>query len=319
MNVLIIRPDAIGDYILFRNCLRFVRLSTKYRHARITILGNPAWRNLAETFDSDYADEWLWQATPQNLFRSSSENLLPAAVWKPRVKARQAPIRQMIADRHFDEILIPQAFANRLLETLADGLSQKIIKGWEIDSGGEPFVFLRNRRITSALTGEHCNVNLNLSLPDPPKRGNNIILFASASHWTRQWPFYDALAQLITAQTPYSVIVEGRPDTPKRTLSDFALHLATAKAVVSNDTMTLHLAAALGIPVIGITNGFSGKNDFWPYPSILDKQIEIISPRTARHMNLAGPFGLALNQILDYRSICSIKPTLVFNRLKAVL
>lgn len=124
---------------------------------------------------------------------------------------------------------------------------------------------------------------------------------------------------MIVEKTPYSAVIEGRPDSPKRTLAEFARYLATAKAVVSNDTMALHLAAALDIPAIGITNGTSGKDDFWPYPPVLEKRIEVITPNVTHHMHIAGPLGLAINQLLDYRAITSITPERVFKKLESVL
>ena len=71
-RVLIVRLDAIGDYVLWRNCLRFMRNRGQYSGAHLTVFGNPAWRDLAETFDADCADEWIWADNKNDLFNKNS-------------------------------------------------------------------------------------------------------------------------------------------------------------------------------------------------------------------------------------------------------
>ena len=93
-NVLIVRLDAIGDYILWRNVLAFIRHSAAYRSSRITVLGNPAWRSLAEGFDAALADEWIWVENRRRLFRMGYENLLPGCIWRRRVEKEQARLRE---------------------------------------------------------------------------------------------------------------------------------------------------------------------------------------------------------------------------------
>ena len=59
-SLLIIRLDSIGDYILFRNFLKTVRNSEKYRSYKITLCGNIIWRDLAEKLDSEFVDTFIW-------------------------------------------------------------------------------------------------------------------------------------------------------------------------------------------------------------------------------------------------------------------
>jgi hypothetical protein len=39
-NLLLIKTDVIGDYILFRNFISEIRKKTKYQNANITLVGN---------------------------------------------------------------------------------------------------------------------------------------------------------------------------------------------------------------------------------------------------------------------------------------
>ncbi len=59
-KLLILKPDAAGDYILVRNFLRILRNSEKYRDYHITFCGNAVYRELVEQFDGDCFDDHLW-------------------------------------------------------------------------------------------------------------------------------------------------------------------------------------------------------------------------------------------------------------------
>lgn len=310
-KVLIVRLDAIGDYILWRNCLRFIRNSGKYRDAHLTVLGNPAWRSLAEAFDADCADEWIWAENRADLFRKSIENLFPYFVWHRRVMQAQEQLRQKLMAHNFDEVISPSAFPDPLLDELVQGIAPTVIGVSNgnpsrkttytrlLDAGEEPFVFLKNRRISEELTGESCAVSLELTLGALPPQNNRVLFFTDASHWTRRWPDrrWRELATLLPAG------LEPQYAVKSRTLAEFVNQVAASTIVVSNDTMALHMAAALNVPAVGVTNGCSGKDSFWPYPDALDKKVVVVSPTRCASGILPGIAG---RQIAQYRALSSI-------------
>ena len=59
-TLLIIKPDAAGDYILMRNFLHSIRTSKRFEGYQITFLGNAVYRNLAMHFDEAEIDEFIW-------------------------------------------------------------------------------------------------------------------------------------------------------------------------------------------------------------------------------------------------------------------
>jgi len=59
-SLLLIRLDAIGDYILFRNYIEVLKKSEKYKEYNITLLGNSVWNSLSEELDSEFVDEFVW-------------------------------------------------------------------------------------------------------------------------------------------------------------------------------------------------------------------------------------------------------------------
>ncbi len=59
-RLIIFRHDGIGDYVMFRNFLEILKKSPKFAGYKITLLGNAAWKDLAEFLDKDYIDEFIW-------------------------------------------------------------------------------------------------------------------------------------------------------------------------------------------------------------------------------------------------------------------
>ena len=59
-SLIIFRHDGIGDYVLFRNFLEVLKKSPRFAGYKITLLGNAAWKDLAEFLDKDYIDEFIW-------------------------------------------------------------------------------------------------------------------------------------------------------------------------------------------------------------------------------------------------------------------
>lgn len=341
-RVLVVRLDAIGDWILCRNALHALRRSERFADTHWTILGNPAWRGLAEAFDKDLADEWFWVERRGDLFRKGYENLLPRAVWHRRVAKAQARLREKLTAGRYDIVLSLQPSRDPLLDELVAGLAPEVVgvraNGLDssmytrlLDPGLEPFVFLQNRALVSALAGEPCDVPLSLNLPDPPSRDNRVLFFTGASHWTRRWPRcrWRKLARLLS---PGLEAVEAPQD---RSLPEFAHLVASCMAVVTNDTMALHLAASLGVPVVGIVNGVSGRDSFWPYPDSLGKPVVVAGddpssdspfdsgrggylPRSGSRGG-RSVFGHASALFAQYINIVAVRPEAVRSALEGLL
>lgn len=73
-RLLIIKTDAIGDYILFRNYLQVVRTSEKFKNYSITLLGNELWHELALQYDHQFADDFLF-ISPGSLYQAPLKTL----------------------------------------------------------------------------------------------------------------------------------------------------------------------------------------------------------------------------------------------------
>ncbi len=58
-TMLLVRLDLIGDYILFRNFIEIIRKSQKYSNYRIVFCGNIIYRDLAESLEASFIDEFI--------------------------------------------------------------------------------------------------------------------------------------------------------------------------------------------------------------------------------------------------------------------
>ncbi len=56
-SILIVRLDAIGDYILFRNYLEIIK--NTFKNYRVILAGNITWKNIAEELDREFVDEFI--------------------------------------------------------------------------------------------------------------------------------------------------------------------------------------------------------------------------------------------------------------------
>ena len=176
-----------------------------------------------------------------------------------------------------------------------------------------------------ALIGDHPNVQLHLEIPDAPQKSEEsapIILCIGASHWTKRLPHARLVAlgkELLNRTDSDLIIAGGKGDVPKAralqkdlenssrvriaagqsTLSEFAKLASTARCVISHDTGPMHIAAAVGVPVVCIANGYTGKDAFWPYP---DGRVRMCLPSSTPRLSDFLP----LAQLQCARAIRSI-------------
>ncbi len=59
-SLLLIRLDAIGDYVMFRNFIEILKKSNQYKDYKFTLIGNSNWKSLALELDGQYIDQWIW-------------------------------------------------------------------------------------------------------------------------------------------------------------------------------------------------------------------------------------------------------------------
>ncbi|WP_019989160.1 glycosyltransferase family 9 protein [Rudanella lutea] len=311
-TLLILRLDVFGDYLMFRGFLEQIRQSPTYSGHRIIYCGNAAVRSVAETFDSAFVDEFIWTdiyALSTNLqyrfrFVQQLRRLGVETVFCPTYS------RVLVLDDFL-------AWASGATQRIGCRTDYVNIKRWEaalgdrlytrlIDSGpGLLFEHERNRRIVEEFLQKPVRqyaIQLNPALAaEVPLPQPYIVLSLGAGQEFRVWSaerFASVAYQLQREYPNHAVVLTGSPseqvyaDQFKRTnplpeptidltgqlsIPQLAYVLSRASLLISNETGTVHLAAATQTPTVVISQGKSLIR-WHPYPPELATHIVHVYP-----------------------------------------
>ncbi|MDR6940420.1 glycosyltransferase family 9 protein [Mucilaginibacter pocheonensis] len=305
-TLLIIKTDGIGDYILFRNYLSFLKQSQKHKHYKIYVLANATSKDLAEHFDSDTVDDFFWYADGYFLQWKLLKLLLNLQLLQLNSIIYTNYSRKYAVDWIVKNINAKhKTGVDGDLVNQAANLKQKTDKYYTqlIKMPPNPVhEFERNKQLFEIITGEKCSLTrpyidksrLNLT-PD-----NNIVIFTGASDSSRKWDNknFNVLCKMILSNLDSRVILAGGKDEVQdgfKIEDGLAAHdnffnkigtlnlvqlcelIGSAKLLISADTVAIHIAAALCVPAICISKGdLYGR--FIPYPGHVANNITCIYP-----------------------------------------
>ena len=293
-RMLLVRLDVFGDYIVFRNYLRYLRQQPDYAKLRITLLGNVVYRPLAESFDQDVIDEFIWvdifKMTTRPLYRFRMVRRLRQhrydIAFSPTysrilvlddfmIKASSAPVRIGCKTEFTNckrwEAAIGDRFFTRLLDT---GPTDEIIL--EIE---------RNRRVLEALLEKPIALQLPTfptnQLPAVTVPDHYIVVAPGAGFDDRIWPvehFAEVIADLSERGGITDVVITGTasertlaerlmallPHQPRLhdtvgqlSLPQLIATIQKADLVIANDSGSVQLAAAVQTPCVVVAQGKS--------------------------------------------------------------
>ena len=292
----IVRIDAIGDYILFRQALRSLRFSPRLTGKKIVFCGNAVWRELAEYLDADCFDEFI--PIDCRKFRSSR---LYRKITLLAIKYLGAVIalNPTFSRNYWGDILIAATGAREKigfysipqnispdLKQITDKLYTELIPYQETFS----FEVVRNQEFLHYLGVPQQDIQPFHHALKPRLNNdthNNICFFIGASDSHRRWPveYWLELAHCLAHDYELPVVWLGGQDCKddvrkiitslpanshnlvgNTSLVELLHIISDARLMVTHDSMGLHFAAMLAIPHIVISNGqHAGR--FHPYPA----------------------------------------------------
>ena len=318
-QILLIRLDAIGDYILFRNFIEVFRKNSKYSDYKITLLGNMVWKDLAENLDKNYIDDFIWidiKKFSRNLFYRYKK-LIEITSNNYELLIHPTYSRTYDADR-----IVKIANAKIKIGSTGD-LSN--VKKWQKKISDKYYTFLisvkneimfefyRNKEFFEKLLDEEIkilkpcikipeNYDFSLKLPDL----DYVVLFISAYSDIRKWSVrnFAELAKWIKNNLNYEIVLCGGKEDMKEvnifekiygnsylnligktTLTDLIFILKNSKMIVSNETFIPHMAVALGLKSIFVISNGNHFGRFIPYPSeITTSYFPIYHPEIGRDL-----------------------------------
>ena len=307
-HLLLIKTDEIGDYILFRNLFVYFKQSEKYKGYKITMLGSGSWRKLYEEYDNDIFDEVIWLDK-----KKFGKNLSYVFEMYSKIRAiGSTDVINCVFSRNSE---LDDAFAfvakggykaamkcnntNRLFKYD----TQNAFIYTNIIAAGDQkiFDFIRNRNFVSTILDSPeipISMRLDVKPYDQMPDKDYYVLFLGAGNPERKWPvnnFIEAANHIESESTLIPVICGGPGDendaaefmagykkeaidyAGKTSLTMMIELIKNAKFLICVDTGALHMAAAVGCPVVGLYSGkFFGR--FAPYPKEISQEFYPVYP-----------------------------------------
>lgn len=305
-TLLIVKLDAIGDYLLFRNFLEDIRKSKKFANYHITLCGNIIWEELAETFDKSFVDEFIWidkkKLTNEKSYRKSILQ-----------KIKQKGFETAFQPTFSREILTGDSIINAsgakfkfgsegddaneisILKDIADGFySQLLIKNSSV-----VFEFEKNKIIIEEFIEEEIvrtEPQIIIDKKEPSKLAY-AILFPGAGEVQKQWPFerFSAIADMLKNEFNFEIKICGAQSDSelankiistcksavpinlcgKTNLINLINEISNADFLFTNDSSALHIAACLNIKTVCVLNG-RHYGRFAPYPENIVQNLAFV-------------------------------------------
>ncbi|NKB21213.1 MAG: hypothetical protein GKS01_12010 [Alphaproteobacteria bacterium] len=296
-KLLLVRVDAIGDFVLWLDCFRRFRQHYPKDNWEITLVGNSIWRDLAEPLR--YADRYWFVDVSR--FRN---HLFYRRGWLKKIRSEE-----------FDVAISP-VFSRRTLtsDSLAgrSGAKERIAFSGDLSNATEyerkvgdrwfsrivparegiQHELVRNAEFMQGITGEKIELGIGRFEPGPLNTflipdSQYFIVAPGANDFNRAWPVprFAELLRYICKKTGWvAVIVGGEAEiniaadlasscpeisclnyTGKTSLNELLGLLRGAALCLSNESMLVHIAAALNVNVVSIVGGGHWQR-FIPYP-----------------------------------------------------
>ena len=305
-TLLLIKPDSLGDYILFRSFIQALHRSEKFKGWKITLLGNVWYKSIAEWLDSPFLHNCIW--VDIHILRDPLQ--MEKTIDEIRSKGFELAFCPNYSPSEIDLKLLCFSGAKEKIAIDGDTLYysateqsrfQKLItKKIRIGERWD-FELDRYRDIFFELLGKDPEVkssDMNVQV----QKKNIVVICAGANSPLRMWPaeHFAGLLKRINGLDPSveflilgtsaehdlgevirSKVKEIRVinECGKWDAAGLCKRIAACKAMVANDSGPYHIAQALQIPVVCISNG-NNYGRFTPYPSTYQKRsVTVVSDR----------------------------------------
>ncbi len=296
-TLLLIRLDAIGDYVLFRNYIKI--LKNKYKDYKITLVGNIVWKQLAEKLDSKFVDNFIW-VDRKKLERNSIYRFKKL---KEITKQGYEIVINPTYSRTFycDDAIVNVVNAREKIGSIGD-LSN--IKKWQksisdkyytqlIPAKDEiMFEFYRHREFFESLLDEKFDLQKPFIKLEPKKLDfelpkNYTILFIGASAKFRKWDIqnFAKVGKFLKENYGYDIVLCGAPSDKedadkfkkyakydyidivgKTSLVDLLYVIYNGNLMIANETSAPHFAIALEMTNVFVIYNGNHYGRFTPYP-----------------------------------------------------
>ena len=308
-SLLLIRLDAIGDYILFRNYVEILKKSEKYKDYSITLLGNSVWKDLTKELDSEFVDKFIW--LDRNRF---SKDLF----------YRYKKLKEIVSSGY--EVLVGSTFSRTFFfddnivklinakEKIGSISNTSNIDKWQKNIGDKyytklidikkelMFEFYRNKYFFECLLDTKLDITKPIISLQNKSSGLKLskkyaILFIGASDKYRKWSVknFAKVGNYLNREHGYDIVICGSSKdikeanelekcyegkilnlVGKTSLSELLVVIYNGDLILSNETSAPHIAVALNLKNIFVIYNGKHYGRFIPYPKEISKNYHVI-------------------------------------------
>jgi ADP-heptose:LPS heptosyltransferase len=310
-KVLIIKTDEIGDFMLWHNLLYELISADRFKDHQIHFCGNKGWKTLFNCLHQDTVTQTHWLQKP--LFKRDLRYRYRFLRAIFRENYTCVINLQFSRDKTFDDAIVQAARAGCNIGMVSNLENVRVYQsGYDkklyhelFDYPEKPlFEFYRNRLFNEFIIRKSSLVKntridtallpgLPFSLPKP-----FFVVFPGSRSTARIWPtdFFITTANYLYETFGWTALVCGGPGdtvfseaflaayqypvidlTAKTSLPELLSVLQNAECLLSVDTGSVHLAAAVGCTVFGVFNG-SQYGRFAPYPKEIADNFYAVYP-----------------------------------------
>jgi ADP-heptose:LPS heptosyltransferase len=310
-KLLVIRVDEIGDFMLWHSFLKEIATSETYKGYEFHFCGNQSWKTLFNQFDAEWVSKSFWIDKIRFKKEPGYRFGFLKQVYQERYDVVINPT--FSRDKRYDDSIVKAAKAK---ERIGMAANLESIQPYEIgydrhlytqlfDHPEKPvFEFYRNRLFTefikqgkSAIT--HTKIDQHrlpvFAIQVPEKY---FVVFPGSRSKARIWPteHFIQVSNYLFENYGWTAVVCGTKGdtaytdafikqykkpvldlTGKTSLIEMLTVFTQAECLLSVDTGSVHLAAAVGCTVFGIFNGSQYKR-FAPYPKEMAANFYAVYP-----------------------------------------
>jgi ADP-heptose:LPS heptosyltransferase len=294
-RLLIIKSDAIGDYILFRNFIELISRSEQYKDYEFDLVCNALCKDIALTYDADFVDEFFF-IKPDDLYHAPLQTFRLG--WKLFRKNYLVVLQPTYARTFITDGLAGLAAAKQTIgfegdtERIAAKYKAKTDKYYTerlLLPQSVYFEFDRTRFFFESFLKQVAEL-YGPFIPINTTDKNGVVIFPGAGMVKRSWEpgKFLELIKLVSAQTPQTIYLAGGPteigigkyleeNLPdgsvvnlinKTSLPELIELIGSASFIVSNETSAIHIAAATQTTAVCILGG-GHFGRFAPYPEYM--------------------------------------------------
>lgn len=338
LSLVIVKLDAIGDYILFRNFLEIIHKSNKFSNYKITLIGNVSWKEISIQFDNSFIDNFIWLDTTKFL----NIYIYRFFFLKEIKKQEYTIVLNAEFSRSFwvsDWVVSALSSKNKIghlgdlsnIKWWQKKISDLIYDSLFIGNSEVIFEFYRNRDFIEYLIEQNILINRTSLDTNVIKQYNGlpandyVVLFLGSSKKSSKWSprNYSKLAHYIINKYGLTILICGGKNdidqaeefkkvsnfeyidlVGKTSILDLISIISTSKLLISNETSAPHFSIALNIKTIVLYCG-NHYGRFVPYPdTCLETKYKCICHPFIRNYNykeISNTYGY--NSQLDINEI----------------